>query len=192
MNTEEKLLNENKASEILQSKLYPINKLDHEKLKRPNGFDDEIVYTVDEWNSDSLQEIVYSGRKTGSFYSPIVVATSEKTSSGYTICYNCFFALNLTEEKVEYCKNYTLKFFKVYFKNEWIGTDFVPEFLIDFDIEENPSKPIFKTFVIRFCIDVPVLPTYITTFLWNEDPIGSRGTVTTVQPPVLTTPPPTD
>jgi len=77
------------------------------------------------------------------------------------------------------------KGFNVFMKEKWTGTAYTPEFIIQYDIDEKHKceGKDFTVYSLNLTIDpILVKPAYITTYLWNSDPDGSRGTETAVLP----------
>lgn len=66
---------------------------------------------------------------------------------------------------------------KVYYNN----TQETPVFYIVYDAPESQATK-FSMYQVNFEIILHKKPLTIQTFLWDSDPVGSRGTTTTVQP----------
>jgi hypothetical protein len=63
----------------------------------------------------------------------------------------------------------------------WDEDVLCPNFYISYDAAEAASS-IFNAYQVNFNITLKNQPSTINTVVWDEDPIGSRGTITTVQP----------
>lgn len=161
--------------------------------KKPNGFDTPINLSEDGikkvsgiegiFEASNLELIYLDFADDLSFLPPMVLAKSEKIEpapSGpnnirYKFKFLSYFAVRLGEN-VDITKT-----FNISMKESWTGTDFTPEFLLDYDSGAPTIKDKFSTFKVSFEIRFSVAPKSITTFVWDQDPEGSRGTETTVQ-----------
>lgn len=56
-----------------------------------------------------------------------------------------------------------------------------PNFYVSYDAPEVTSTT-FLAYQVNFNLHLETQPSTINTVVWDEDPVGSRGTVTTVQP----------
>jgi len=189
--------------------------LSFEVLKRPIGFaykidGAQITTLVDE--IEVIKDVIFKDFKPQNLYPPLVLATVKDETQALTVenikkvtLEESSEVITMTTEIIQqknprFSFNYSsffvvnvqlgvnsFKDLSVYFKNKWNGTDFTPEFLIDFNSKEinathDKDNIELLAFTISFSLDFPVCPKYVTTYLWDEDPIGSRGTVTTVKP----------
>jgi len=107
---------------------------------------------------------------------PLVLAKTKWKKGAFTLCFRAVFAVRLKEGVILDKENFNL-----YMKNTWTGTDFTPEFLMDFSSVENKYEYNFSMYQVDFKLKYKVAPNILTTYVWNEDPVGSRGTETAVQ-----------
>jgi len=148
---------------------------------RPSGFDMHICSTdlsikeipaFDEFLGALTLDVIFSKfTKQRKFLPPMVLAKSKKRKFHFL----GFFAVRaINFESIK-------KSFNVYMKESWTGTDFTPKFLLDYSCAEVNKHHSFVIFQVDFEIKFNVAPKSITTYVWNQDPEGSRGTETTVQ-----------
>lgn len=77
--------------------------------------------------------------------------------------------------------------FHPYYKDSWQGTAYTPEFLIQYQLKSGKGQKLSQKFygfhytLVMDCKAKDFEPKYITTYLWNSDPEGSRGTVSDPQ-----------
>lgn len=94
----------------------------------------------------------------------------------YTLSINVWFALNISRESLR------LEMNGVYMRNKWDGMNFTPEFLLDLEYDKNQEgEPNYFAFLVQFQVKSTVLPKTFTTYIWKNDPEGSRGTVSDPQ-----------
>ncbi len=152
---------------------------------RPSGFTKRISSgkknitkvsgAIEKLLSNSLKIIYTDFTREFKFLPPIVLAKSEKNRDGYKFNFLGYFAVRLG-------KNVDLtNSFNISMKESWTGTDFTPEFLLDYNCDEPQDGESFSIFEVSFEIQFSVAPRSITTFVWDQDPEGSRGTETVVQ-----------
>jgi len=137
-------------------------------IKKVTGFDGQLA-------SLTLDVIFLDFTHARTFLPPIVLAKSKKREKGNKFSFLGFFAVrasNLNEIK---------KSFHVYMKQSWTGTDFTPEFLLDYSGAQANFLDPFVLFQVSFELQFTNAPKSITTYIWNQDPEGSRGTETAVQ-----------
>jgi hypothetical protein len=60
-------------------------------------------------------------------------------------------------------------------------TEEQPIFYATYNAPETTASE-FNAYQVNFDIDLQNQPKTIITYVWDEDPVGSRGTTTTVQP----------
>lgn len=163
------------------------------KNVRPSGFNiqissegkniNKVSKTIDKALIGSLESIYTEFTRELKFLPPIVLAKSKKIEPApskpnnirYTFNFLGFFAVRLGK-KADLTKK-----FNISMKESWTGTDFTPEFLLDYDSGEPSDSDKFSIYEVSFEIQFSVAPRSITTFIWDQDPEGSRGTETSVQ-----------
>lgn len=151
------------------------------KNKKPSGFNIHIhkkelcikkISKVDEFFGGLTLDAIFTDfTRQRKYLPPMVLAKSNK---------GIFHFLGFFAVRAKHFKNIE-KHFKVYMKETWTGTDFTPEFLLDYSCSEADKDGGFVIFQVDFKMKFHVAPENITTYVWDEDPEGSRGTVTTVQ-----------
>jgi len=148
---------------------------DPNRCEDPNG--DPIPFMLlPVLEKDTLLNEVYSTHQSPRILPPLVVATSKKNGESYQVTINTYFSLDVEQGKEEIIIDC------IRIKNGWDGTDFLPEFLIQVKYERNENRPAnYKVYKLKYIIDFTVLPKQIITYVWKDDPEGSRGTETTVQ-----------
>ncbi len=148
---------------------------------RPIGFETHIcaghacikeIPVIDEvLGSLTLSDIFGDFTRQRKFLPPMVLAKTKKKMFHFL----GFFAVRAADFKsVE-------NNFQVYMKESWTGTNFTPEFLLDYSCSKAKINDPFVIFQVDFKIKFDVAPKSITSYVWNQDPEGSRGTETTVQ-----------
>lgn len=60
-------------------------------------------------------------------------------------------------------------------------TQSMPRFYVTYNAPEAKASE-FTLYQVDFTLDLEKQPLTIETIVWDEDPVGSRGTTTTVQP----------
>ncbi|MBL4644013.1 MAG: hypothetical protein JKY44_10525 [Flavobacteriaceae bacterium] len=169
--------------DIVEEIIEDIEGINTVRNMRPNGFDtlirleEGLIETMPEGTleSSALEYIFKGFSNRVNLIPPLVLAKS--TNIGEVSIFEfrgCF--------SVRSSNRVALKQgFKIYMKNSWEGTDFTPEFLMDFNCAEGTNNDPFITYQVNFKLCFEVAPKRITTYVWNQDPEGSRGTETTVQ-----------
>lgn len=71
----------------------------------------------------------------------------------------------------------TIDAIDVYYDN----TQNQPVFYTSYTAPETTAS-VFNAYQVNFTISLETQPETIKTYVWDEDPVGSRGTTTTVQP----------
>jgi hypothetical protein len=133
---------------------------------------------------EGFKNIVFMMPKPRRILPPIVSATvSDKYKDNrgracYVLKVNCFIIAPFDKSKgIEEIK----KNLNVSLKSSWDGMSFAPKFLISTDLPNTTKDVSWKAIQLAFALKVPVKPSYVTAYLWDVDPEGSRGTETTVQ-----------